>query len=98
MTFSPLSKKVILCTTSVNDQLTPNPHRNKRLLFDGIDALTDHQIANYGQALEFAYEEFERFEREKDAQVCVVCLPRREIGQNGLSLRERRESKMNLNK
>ena len=38
------------------------------------------------------------FEREKDAQVCVVCLPRREIGQNGLSLRERRESKMNLNK
>ena len=78
--------------------LTPNPQRNKRLLFDGIDALTDHQIANYGQALEFAYEEFERFEREKDAQVCVVCLPRREVGQNGLSLREGRESKMNLNK
>lgn len=41
--------------------------RNKRLLFDGIDALTDHQIANYGQALEFAYEEFKTFEREESS-------------------------------
>ena len=63
--------------------VTLNPHRNKRLLFDGIDSLTDHQIANYGQALEFAYEEFERFEREKEAQVCVIRLPVRILGRVG---------------
>ena len=61
--------------------------RNKRLLFDGIDALSDHQIANYGQALEFAYEEFERFESEKEAQVCVVLLPWQENVPNWLNMK-----------
>ncbi len=45
------------------DTLVQANSRNKRLLFDGIDALTAHDIADYGRALEFAYKELEDFQR-----------------------------------
>lgn len=47
------------------DTLVQANSRNKRLLFDGIDRLVAHQIASYGEAVEFAYREHERFEEEK---------------------------------
>ncbi len=43
--------------------------RNKRLLFDGIDSLVDHNIARYDLALEFAYDELDNFDAERSEQV-----------------------------
>ncbi|XP_059090756.1 voltage-dependent calcium channel subunit alpha-2/delta-2-like isoform X2 [Tigriopus californicus] len=47
--------------------------RNKRLLFDGIDNLVDHQIANYSQALEFAYKAHEAFEQNRSRHDGAEC-------------------------
>lgn len=47
--------------------------RNKRLLFDGIDNLVDHQIANYSQALEFAYEAHIEFEETRSRHDGAEC-------------------------
>ena len=50
------------------DTLVQANSRNKRLLFDGIDRLVAHQIASYGDALEFAYKEHEKFDEEREKQ------------------------------
>ncbi len=47
--------------------------RNKRLLFDGIDALVDRDIARADHALEFAFEQLENFDREKPEQEGSDC-------------------------
>ena len=55
------------------DTLVQANSRNKRLLFDGIDRLVDHQIASYADALEFAYTEHERFDEEREGQDGANC-------------------------
>ena len=38
--------------------------RNKKLLFDGIDALEAKYVASYKQAVEFAYDALQDFARQ----------------------------------
>jgi hypothetical protein len=55
------------------DTLVQANSRNKRLLFDGIDKLVDLQIADYGDALTFAFDQFQRFEGERRAEDGANC-------------------------
>ena len=43
--------------------LKPNT-RNKKLLFDGIDALEARYVASYKKAVEFAYDALQAFTRQ----------------------------------
>jgi len=47
------------------DTLVQANARNKRLLFDGVDALADKDVAKYDEALNFAYEKLEEFSEER---------------------------------
>ncbi|XP_040580279.1 voltage-dependent calcium channel subunit alpha-2/delta-2 isoform X4 [Lepeophtheirus salmonis] len=55
------------------DTLVQANSRNKRLIFDGIDQLEARYIASYTDGLNFAYDNFEQFERTKEEEEGAEC-------------------------